>query len=551
MSAPTPANGDSSPTHGFYPDPSIPGYVRYWNGSAWVPGTSRPAPAPGEPTPMPPPGAAPAAPYTPNPGLPNLASVPAPAPGPAHRPGSSPAPVEETGPFFFDEEEQAPEWEQRSGARSGGELEVRRPAEPAPAWQADTSRQNGFGGERDRRVSWGSPAGPVDGTTPAGPAAAPPATTAPPGLAPAPAHGRTPAQDPRTARSSAGSAALPARAERPALEAPSERRPNTRQPQTPQAPAPTPPRADHTVSIRTQRPAKGSVGDGTMAIRAVKPPPQQTRSPQTRSSRAPQQQGPQQQASQQQTPQQTRPQTPAPAPAAQRQLPPQGRQSAPGASTSWAQQVHQLSAPAGQQGQGQGQGHGQGQVPGQDEDQPVVPWKPPVEDHFTKAAREQAAARPAGLGRRLAARLIDTVVLGALIAAVAVPLVLQAVDHIDEKIRAARLSGTTVTVYLLDATTVGMLAAVLGAFLVIGVLYEALPTAKWGRTLGKKVCGLQVRAIEEQEPPRFGGALRRWLVYGVLAVLGIGVLNVLWCLVDRPWRQCWHDKAARTFVTKG
>jgi uncharacterized RDD family membrane protein YckC len=171
-----------------------------------------------------------------------------------------------------------------------------------------------------------------------------------------------------------------------------------------------------------------------------------------------------------------------------------------------------------------------------------------VEDPFTRAAREQSAARPARIGRRLAARLLDTVVLGAAVAAVAIPLVTQAVDHIDEKIRAAKLSGTTVTVYLLDSTTIGILGIILGTFLVLGVLYEAVPTAKWGRTLGKKAFGLQVRDIEEHEPPRFGGALRRWLVYGVLGVLGIGVLNVLWCLFDRPWRQCWHDKAARTFV---
>lgn len=48
MSAPTPATGDGSPTPGYYPDPSIPGYVRYWNGAAWVPGTSRPSPKTGE-----------------------------------------------------------------------------------------------------------------------------------------------------------------------------------------------------------------------------------------------------------------------------------------------------------------------------------------------------------------------------------------------------------------------------------------------------------------------------------------------------------------------
>ena len=31
-------------------------------------------------------------------------------------------------------------------------------------------------------------------------------------------------------------------------------------------------------------------------------------------------------------------------------------------------------------------------------------------------------------------------------------------------------------------------------------------------------------------------------------LLVIGVVGVLWCLFDKPWRQCWHDKAAHTFV---
>ncbi|MEK8143477.1 RDD family protein [Streptomyces sp. M10(2022)] len=144
--------------------------------------------------------------------------------------------------------------------------------------------------------------------------------------------------------------------------------------------------------------------------------------------------------------------------------------------------------------------------------------------------------------------MLDTVVLGALAGAVGLPLVTQAMDHIDEKIQAAKQSGETVTVWLLDATTAGLFGAVLGAFLVLGFLVEALPTAKWGRTLGKKLCGLEVRDIESHGPPTVAAALRRWLVYGVLGVLVIGVVNVLWCLVDRPWRQCWHDKAARTFV---
>ncbi|WMI59057.1 DUF2510 domain-containing protein [Streptomyces rochei] len=107
MSAPTPAPGDDRPREGYYPDPSIPGYVRYWNGASWVPGTSRPAPKDGEPL-APPPGARPS--------------------------------VEETGPHFFDED---PVEEPPSAAASqhGSRPEPRRPGEPtAPRPRARRAR---------------------------------------------------------------------------------------------------------------------------------------------------------------------------------------------------------------------------------------------------------------------------------------------------------------------------------------------------------------------------------------------------------------------------
>ncbi|PZG71783.1 hypothetical protein C1I97_38125, partial [Streptomyces sp. NTH33] len=199
-----------------------------------------------------------------------------------------------------------------------------------------------------------------------------------------------------------------------------------------------------------------------------------------------------------------------------------------GGQSSWAQQVHQLA--------------------GAGDEQPVAPWKPPVEDPFQAVARRQAAARPAGLGKRLAARLVDSAVVAGGTAAAAVPLGAKAIDHLNDKIDAARLSGRTVTVWLLDGTTGTYLGIVLAVLLLSGVLYEVLPTVKWGRTLGKKLCGLQVRDIEAHEPPAFGPALRRWLVYSVPGLLGVGLVGVVWCLFDRPWRQCWHDKAAHTFV---
>lgn len=201
-----------------------------------------------------------------------------------------------------------------------------------------------------------------------------------------------------------------------------------------------------------------------------------------------------------------------------------------GGQSSWAQQVHRLA----------GAGGG--------DEQPVAPWKPPTEDIFQAAARRQASARPAGLGKRLAARLLDTLVLAGLTAGAAVPLGIKAVDHVNEKIEEAKLSGETVTVWLLDGTTSAYLGIVLAVLLLVGVVSEVLPTAKWGRTLGKKLMGLEVRDIEGHDAPEFGAALRRWLVYSVPGLLVVGIVGIAWCLFDKPWRQCWHDKAAHTFV---
>ncbi|MEV5511201.1 RDD family protein [Streptomyces orinoci] len=433
MSAPIPGSADSSPGAGFYPDPSIPGYIRYWSGTAWVPGTSRPAPAEGEPMPGPPPGVVPA-------------PLPAPAPAapvpPAAR-SSRPLP-EETGPVFLDEEPQ--------------EIGDGRPVPPP----------------RDPRLA-----------RPLGPAAEVPPAPVPATAAPAAGEGTPGFGEPRpraegTLALRAESAPVPATPSRPGPP-PAESLVPRPWPGGQEAPRPEPP----------ARPAP--------AVQPQQPQPQQI----------------------------------------QPQLSPQPQPPQVG----WAQQVHQLAqqAPPSQPQQSQ-------PLPGPAESAPA-PWKPPVLDPFLAAAQRQG--RPAPLARRLAARLVDSLVLGGAVSTVAVPLWNKSVAHIDDKVDQAKRSGQTVTVWLLDGTTGTYLAIVLGVLLLAGVLYEALPTAKWGRTLGKKLCGVRVLGIESHDTPSLGEALRRWLVYGLLGALAIGVLNVLWGLFDRPWRQCWHDKAAGTFVAAG
>ncbi|WP_329250665.1 RDD family protein [Streptomyces sp. NBC_01478] len=515
MSAPTPAPGDDRPREGYYPDPSIPGYVRYWNGAAWVPGTSRPAPSDGLPL-----GA----------------------------PGQS---VEETGPHFFDED---PAPDGPAQAQHGS-----RP-EPATAWGADRSHQSGFGTDQDRRVSWGAPdpragADPRAGTDPRVPADTPdegtttfrrptPRTPHQGGAPGAQGGGAgTPggfgAQGPAGSGPGAGGFGAPGGAGSNSgaggfgsaggagsgsgaggfgAQGPvgtgsagggfGPRNPAGNAPSTdPSGPGFG---AGKAAAARAAAQAQaGPAGTGTGAPAAASAPGGSTAlsGPPQPAPGVPPQPGP-----------------------AQPQGAAVGTPMAPGVGggqPSWAQQVHQLAG---------------------DEEGAVPPWKPPVEDVFQAAARRQSAARPAGLGKRLVARLVDTVVLGAVTAAAAVPLGTRAADHIDGKIDAAKLSGRTETVWLLDGTTAVYLGIVIAVILLFGVLYEALPTAKWGRTLGKKLCGLEVRGIESHEPPGFGGALRRWLVYSVPGLLGIGLVGVAWCLFDRPWRQCWHDKAAHTFV---
>ncbi|MFC4497636.1 RDD family protein [Streptomyces ovatisporus] len=583
MSAPL--SGAGGPAPGFYPDPSIPGYIRYWNGSSWVPGTSRPEPGEGEPMPSPPTAEA--------------ASSAISAAPPASR--AEPAPTEETGPVFLDEDNAGHDTgADEAGspvpvARSGGSLPEVRPRgevaqasaepldwddpsrlhgrrpEPASAWQADASRQAGFAGQSEERVSWGRgesevpSAGGTSGTSGADPRGGwgRSVDEGPTGGDQAGGGSGTRREDGESgggAQSAGGAApgAVPDAAQ-PSV-------PDAAQPPVPDgtfqmramsaedlrnaararrgsaAAAPSP---DHTVGLR-----RSDVAAQRRDSQAAQPAPAVPAQPQTPSQPLAQPQTPSQPPAQPQTPSQPpAQQAHASAPA---QVPPQ--QGSPGVpqspqQPSWAQQVQDLA--------GRNQVPG-GEVPGahvpggpfgpQGGAEPVTPWRPPVSDPFLRAAQQEA--RPAALGKRFGARVVDGLLTSAVAAGVGFFFTGQAVDHIEGKIEAVRLAGRTEQVWLIDGTTGGYLAVVLGALVLFGLLYEVLPTCRWGRTLGKKLFGLRVLTMEQQDKPDFRSACLRWLVHGALSVLVVGVVNVLWCLFDRPWRQCWHDKVAGTFVSK-
>lgn len=545
----SPGDGEHAAREGYYPDPSIPGFVRYWNGLSWVPGTSRPAP-----------------------------------------------PVDETGPVFLDETSATEALPEPSPGRSPVPLPVPSP-EPDPAaepvmWQADPAHQHGFGGPRDARVSWGSreePPGPVRGAgVSLARTAAPspsPAGSPTPGSAPAPAPAPGPASD-----RSPESAAVPAPAPGHAWSS-----------EAAAAPAPAPVRSSEaapapaTARAAVPAPAWPDAGDGGRAGSGLTSSwPEAT--PKSRPAPAPTRVQPDPQAYAQAQAQAhvhvSSPlpgQSSAPAPAAEDApfpgtdparaqpraaarvdgpLPGQGAAPARADAPSLGQGAApaqagapipgQAAAPAqGQAQAGAGAGGGErGDDAGRRQTAAASEGARRAESGGAAAGQRsdaravfermaERAVRPAGLVRRGLARAVDSLVFAAVAAAAARPLVPAATAHIEAKVDAARGTGRTTTVWLLDATIVGYLGIVLAAVLLFGVFYEALPTARWGRTPGKKLFGVRVLATATLRPPGFGAALRRWLAYALF-----GLLGGLWCLGDRPRRRAWHDRAAGTYVAR-
>ncbi|MFJ4796244.1 RDD family protein [Kitasatospora purpeofusca] len=491
----------AGPAPGYYPDPSVPGFVRYWGGSAWVPGTSRAAPAEGEV--LEPPryatrrpaaaGAGAGARYVPPPVVAESVPVPVPVPVPVSRPVPATRPVPEpasggdTGPVYLDRTAGGASFtftapDNGPVFRPGGEPVVvdgaagsapdpvpEAPAHAAPepaGWQADPRAQRGLmeTGSAPRWVSWGvlpgaeEPSGAVSAEPPAAgeasvslavPLAAPPSGPLAAPVSPA-------APDPDEPRPVPGP-----RVSAPAASAVVE---------LPARPEPEP----------TSEPEPVEVVD---AVEAVEPPPSAV--------------------------------APARRPAA-----------AAGAVAA-------------------------GSVAA------AVPARTLSPAPRRRRASAAPVLRPAGLGRRLLARLVDTAVLAVVAVAAGVPLGRSVEAHLQRKLDQARMASSLTRrqtdVWLVDGTVLGKVAVLLGILLFVGLLYEALPTARTGQTFGKRLARIRVvataRAGSAAAPdrPGLGRSLVRWLVGQLSALLVVGLL---WPLFDRQARRGWNDRAARTRVVR-
>ena len=150
-------------------------------------------------------------------------------------------------------------------------------------------------------------------------------------------------------------------------------------------------------------------------------------------------------------------------------------------------------------------------------------------------------------GRRLGARILDTLLLTPVLAGfitIAVLLVAPRAGPLFPTIS----PGTNTTVKVPGFVWIEL--AIVGASLATGIVmvaYETIATARFGRTLGK--AWLRIRPVRLD-----GGRVGWWRAFGRVGMLWlagilnwIGLVDVLWCLWDDN-RQCLHDKAADTIV---
>ena len=143
-------------------------------------------------------------------------------------------------------------------------------------------------------------------------------------------------------------------------------------------------------------------------------------------------------------------------------------------------------------------------------------------------------------GKRLAARIIDVVIIGivvVLLTIVGIAGVLVGSETEEDALAAAAL-------------IVGF--GGLALFTILLLLYEPTLIALKGQTLGKMAMSIMVVRAEDGEVPGWGKAIGRWILPGILGLIPVaGGLLVLLVYISLLWddrRQGWHDKMGSTVV---
>jgi uncharacterized RDD family membrane protein YckC len=166
----------------------------------------------------------------------------------------------------------------------------------------------------------------------------------------------------------------------------------------------------------------------------------------------------------------------------------------------------------------------------------------------------------AGLGRRLAARLIDFVAVLLLNVVVNGYFAYQWAREFAPIYRATMTQvangGSAFDVPQESSRMDGLLWIMVIVATLVWLAYEAPALASSGQTVGKRIMRVKVVPVEGTQPLGFARAFRRWMRLGIWTLawpcLGLGLIaqfiDALSPTFDPLLRQAFHDKVASTVV---
>jgi uncharacterized RDD family membrane protein YckC len=164
--------------------------------------------------------------------------------------------------------------------------------------------------------------------------------------------------------------------------------------------------------------------------------------------------------------------------------------------------------------------------------------------------------RLAEFSDRLYAKLIDYGILFVVTAVLSAPVylisIIWLVAHLPTE---TRVNGQIVgpqadpTAFILGV--LGLTAFALVLSFAVNYLYDVEMMFRSGQTIGKRVMKIRVMPVDPARALTRGMAFKRYAVVVASAfVPGLGMVDGLWQLWDKPWRQCLHDKFAQSLVIK-
>ena len=201
---------------------------------------------------------------------------------------------------------------------------------------------------------------------------------------------------------------------------------------------------------------------------------------------------------------------------------------------------------------------------------PDPPAAPPIDRHSAQGPTPYRVASTrlhgyplAPLGARLLARLVDVLVVLGLNVVVNWWLAIQwwaemrpYLAAVAESMRASA-AGEATTLPQSSTRASWLLFTMLAVATALWFAYEVPAIANNGQTLGKRLTGIKVVALDSPEPLGFRRAARRWNTLGMPTLLWwcyVGFLlqfiDCLFVVIDQPLHQALHDRAVRTVVVR-